>query len=67
MYGLEAIQNCRAEEPQGAGCFWPVGAGAAPIENWEPEKIKDIRKWYICYSSLGKILSFYGSKKNYFT
>ena len=28
VYGLEAIHDCRAEEPdlQGAGCFWAVGA-----------------------------------------
>ena len=54
--------------------FWLLGAGAAWEKKQEPEvapqpcrKIKRIRKFYFCYSSFGKIISFSCLKNNNFT
>ena len=33
----------------------------------ELSKDKSLRKLYVCYSSLGKIVNFYGQINNYFT
>ena len=76
-------QGWGAGAKSGARCFWLLGAGAAwkkpgagARAAWkksrEPapqpcEKIKRIRKLYLSYSFLGKILSFTVKKDNYFT
>ena len=49
----------------GAGAAWKKSQEPEPLKNWPaPQpccwKIKGIRKLYLCYSSLGNIVSFYG-------
>ena len=65
LYNLIEHNRDEEPEPEGAAC---VGAaqqkksGARAAKNMRPlyRLLEDIRKLYICYSSLGKIVSFYG-------
>ena len=66
----------KSQEPEPEPLVKKSGAGAEPEPEPEPlknllapqpcKKIKSIRKLYLSYSSLGKILSFIVKKNNYF-
>ena len=53
-------QASKVEDAAGLGSRSRSEPGVFGSLEPEPQKIKSIRKLYICYYSLGKIVSFYG-------